>query len=253
MTVTQSKKLLDDLLKSIANPDGSSRIDAYPGLRQVDAKVREGRMVIAGLPGPGAQLAEQMLADPDFEVNSRRVRLEALAGYTRSALRFVDAGLTRDEKKKLYKAPDMSKLTHVMPALGPVIADRWLEAQKCVHAGAHVAAVVMMGSVLEALLLARATLAPAAAYRASAAPKDKSGGNVPVHEWSLSSLIDVAAEVGWLKIDRKSFSHAFRDSRNVVHPWHQVQKKASFDRATCDLVLAGTARVHSGPLGVDLA
>ena len=134
------------------------------------------------------------------------------------------------------KAPrDITKITAVMPDLDRVIQDRWLEAQKCQHAGAYLAAVVMMGSVLEALLLAKAQMRPGDAFRASAAPRRKDGSQIPIHEWTLSVLIDVAAELKWIKIDRKGFSHALRDSRNVVHPWHHVRTGADFDRETCTM------------------
>ena len=231
----KARRLLQELLSSTAYADGRARVDDYAGLRQVDAKVRDGRMVIASLPGFGERLAQEMEQDDDFSANSRRVRLEALANYCESALQFLDAGVMTKTKKTLYRAPDVSQLTQVLPELDRIIKDRWLEAQKCEHAEAYLAAVVMMGSILEALLLARANLSLATAHSAKAAPKRKGGGNVALPEWSLSSLIDVAAEVGWIKVDRKSFGHALRDSRNVVHPWYQIQVRADFDRATCEM------------------
>ncbi len=106
----------------------------------------------------------------------------------------------------------------------------------------HLAAVIITGSVLEALVLARASMSPADAFRATAAPSRKDGGQVPLHEWTLSSLIDVAAELKWINMDRKNFSHALRDSRNVVHPWHHLRTGADFDESTsmpihgCDAV-----------------
>lgn len=71
--------------------------------------------------------------------------------------------------------------------------------------------------------------------RATRAPRsrDKSGKAVAIHDWTLYALIDVAVEVGWLKTDRGKFSHALRESRNVVHPWQAVMSRASFDPATC--------------------
>lgn len=236
MESKQAAMLLRRILASVENPDGSARTDDHAGLRQVDARVREARMIIGELPGFGERLARDMDADPDFEKNSRRVRLEALANYCRSALRMLDAGVIPSGKKRLVRAPKaLSSLTSVMPDLDRVIRDRWLEAQKCQHAGAYLAAVVMMGSILEALLLARAQLSPADAYQARAAPRRNDGSQLPVHDWTLNALIDVAAELGWIKLDRKRFGHALRDSRNVVHPWHHVRSGADFDRGTCDL------------------
>ena len=234
MKPQQAKELITRILDDIEDPNGAARTDDFLGLRQVDAKVREASMVIESLPGFGKRLARDMEADPDFEKNSRRVRLEALAGYCRSALRLLRVGaMSSTGKKKLLKAPkDLAKLTAIIPDLHDVIHDRWYEAQKCQHAQAYFAAVILIGSILEGLLLARAQMAPADAYRATAAPKTKGGESRPLHNWTLSSLIDVSAELGWIRSDRKSFSHALRDSRNTVHPWHHVRINASFDRST---------------------
>jgi hypothetical protein len=54
-----------------------------------------------------------------------------------------------------------------------------------------------------------------------------------IQDWSLNSLIDVAVDVRWIKIDRGKFSHALRESRNVVHPWVEATTGANFDLATC--------------------
>ena len=119
------------------------------------------------------------------------------------------------------------------PALHKIIADRWIEAQKCQNAGAYLFAVIGMGSILEALLLARAVLNIADANRATSAPKDRQQNVRPVQEWKLSQLIDVCVELKWLKVDRGKFSHALRESRNVVHPWQHATIQADFDEATC--------------------
>ena len=232
MQPEQAQKFLRGILRDIADAAGAARVDEFRGLRQVDAKTREARMVIRSLPGVGESLAREMDEDSDFSMNSRRVRLEALAGYCRTALSLLAAGAiqTASKKPQIVRAPpDIAKLTTVMPDLHGVIEDRWLEAQKCQHAKAYLAAVIMMGSILEALLLARATMSPQDAYRSSAAAQTQ------LQKWSLDRLINVSAERGWIKSDRKSFGHALRDSRNVVHPWHHVASKANFDKSTCTL------------------
>ena len=226
------QRLLGEILREIADATGAARTNDFRGLRQVDQKTREARMIIGSLPGFGESLARDMKEDSDFRANSRRVRLEALAGYCRTSLRLLAAGAipTADKKPTIVKAPSkIGKLTTIMPDLRGVIEDRWLEAQKCQYAGAYLAAVIMMGSILEALLLARATISPQDAYRSSAATQTQ------LQKWSLDRLINVSAERGWIKSDRKSFGHALRDSRNVVHPWHHVTSKANFDKSTCTL------------------
>ena len=105
--------------------------------------------------------------------------------------------------------------------------------QRCVDIEAYTSAIILMGSILEGLLLARAQLAVSQAYQSLRAPRDKVGKSPAIHDWTLSNLIDVATDIGWLKGDRGKFSHALRESRNVVHPWQAVASRANFDEATC--------------------
>lgn len=233
MAISQSKakELISGLLKEISSDGGQALTELFSGLRAVDAKVREAKMVLRDA-GANA-LVEEMDCDSDFEANSRRVRLEALANYCRTALKFFETGAVQ-QKKQLFKGPDLTKITQIMPHLEPVIQQRWLEAQRCQHAGAFLAAVIIMGSILEALLLARCSASPSQAHQSSASPKDhRSGKAIAIHEWSLSALVDVSVSNAWLKTDRGGFSHALRQSRNIVHPYEQARTGANFDEATC--------------------
>lgn len=233
MDRTTALSLLAAILKEITLPDGRAAFDAFPGLREVDAKVREVRHVIEGVDGLPPNMLSQFDNDTDFEVSSRRVRLEALATHIKSAQRFLNAAPSAPVKKQIVAPPDISKLTTTVPQLQEAVERRWREAQKCVHIGCYTSAIIMMGSVLEALLLARAMLHPSVAYQSAKAPKDKSGKQPAIQDWTLNSLVDVAADVGWIKSDRQKFSHALRESRNVVHPWVEVSIRANFDEATC--------------------
>ena len=113
---------------------------------------------------------------------------------------------------------------------------RWSEAQRCIRGEAYLSAVVMMGSVLEGALMHKATRHPADANRAQSAPKDgKTGKPRPIGDWGLSQLIDVAHEMGWIKGDRKRFSAALRDSRNIVHPYQQRALMEFPDKKTCEI------------------
>lgn len=228
------RKARDQLSRLRGELVGSNLEDsqnAFPSLRSVDAKVREVKLILSAI--GSAELVAEMDKDPDFEANSRRARLEALANYCATALNFIDAGAIGAPKKQIVRGPSFARLTAVMPGLEEVIQARWLEAQRCQHAKAPLAAVILIGSILEGLLLARASLNTPAAFRAAAAPRAKDGKNVALQDWKLSSLIDVSVELRWLKSDRGSFSHALRQSRNVVHPWEQVSNAANFDDATC--------------------
>jgi len=227
----KARALLGGLLTEVSSETGQALTERFSGLRAVDAKVREAKMVLRDA-GANA-LVEEMERDSDFEANSRRVRLEALANYCRTAVKFFETGALQ-QKKQVFKGPDLTKITQIMPDLEPIIQSRWLEAQRCQHSGAFLASVIMMGSILEALLLARCSMNPSDAYQSPVAPKDRSSGKaIALHEWSLSVLIDVSVSKAWLKTDRGGFSHALRQSRNVVHPYEQARSGANFDEATC--------------------
>ncbi|MBO7885736.1 MULTISPECIES: hypothetical protein [Burkholderia] len=233
MEKTQALALLRGLLGEITTSTGSAAFDRYTNLREVDAKVREAKHIFDAVDGLPQTFVEGMTANPDFDAQSRRVRLEALAGYIRSAVKFIESGSLAKPQKVVIAPPDVSRLTTTLPNLKDSIDRRWREAQKCIHVECFTSAVIMMGSILEALLLARANLAPAQAYQSPKAPRDRHGKVPAVQDWTLSSLIDVAVDLGWLKTDRGKFSHALRESRNVVHPWVEVTTRANFDLATC--------------------
>jgi hypothetical protein len=233
MDQSQARVLIASILKEIAGPSGTALTDNFSGLRAVDAKVREFKMILRD--AGASALLDEMEKDADFEVNSRRVRLEALGNYCRTTLKFFQTGAVQ-QQKQLIRGPDLTKMTHVMPELERIIQNRWIEAQICQHAGAYLAAVIIMGSILEALLLARCSANPTNSYQSPAAPKDRvSGKSVALHDWSLNTLIDVAVSLRWLKVDRGRFSHALRQSRNIVHPYEHARSQADFDEATCKL------------------
>ena len=102
-----------------------------------------------------------------------------------------------------------------------IVEARLDEARIALGAGAHLSVILLCGSVLEAVLLGAAQQAPARFNQANATPKTTSGSPKRFHEWSLAQLIDVACEVGVLKLDIKKFSHGLRDFRNYIHPYEQ--------------------------------
>ena len=103
-----------------------------------------------------------------------------------------------------------------------IVEARLNEARVALAAGAHLSVIFLCGSVLEAVLLGAAQQAPASFNQANATPKAANGSPKRFHEWTLAQLIDVACEVGVLKLDIKKFSHGLRDFRNYIHPYEQM-------------------------------
>lgn len=120
-----------------------------------------------------------------------------------------------------FTVPNIQKLPIEAQAV-PIVEDRLAEARAAMGAGAYLSVIFMCGSVLEAVLLGAAQKEPARFNRASSSPKAADGSVKRFHEWSLAQFIDVACEVGLLKLDVKKFSHGLRDFRNYIHPYEQM-------------------------------
>lgn len=132
------------------------------------------------------------------------------------------------------------------PDFAPLIADRemqeiltrrWDETIRCLDARAPLAATVMMGGLLEALLLARINrLSPMQpAFMAKAAPRDKQGKTLPLREWGLRDYIDVCHELRWLTPSAKDVSAVLRDYRNYIHPVKEHSHRLSLGESDAEL------------------
>lgn len=105
-------------------------------------------------------------------------------------------------------------------AMRLILERRWSECQKCIAAEAYLAATVMMGGLLEALLVARMNLLSnkAPVFTAKMTPRDKQGKSLPLNQWTLQPYLDVAHELGWITASAKDVGVVLRDYRNYVHP-----------------------------------
>ena len=130
-----------------------------------------------------------------------------------------------------YTIPSIQKLP-IDAQVAPIVNSRLNEARVALGAGAHLSVIFLCGSVLEAVLLGAAQQAPACFNQARAAPTTANGSPKHFHEWSLAQLIDVACEVGVLKLDVKKFSHGLRDFRNYIHPYQQLISRFTPDEHT---------------------
>ena len=120
-----------------------------------------------------------------------------------------------------FAVPNVQKMP-IDARVVSIVEARLDEARVALAAGAHLSVIFLCGSVLEAVLLGAAQQAPARFNQADATPKAANGSPKRFHEWSLAQLIDVACEVGVLKLDVKKFSHGLRDFRNYIHPYEQM-------------------------------
>lgn len=90
--------------------------------------------------------------------------------------------------------------------------------------------------MLEGMLLAVLQRFPNEANICKAAPIDqKTSKAKPLVKWSLSDMINVAHEAGWIDLDVKKFSHSLREFRNLIHPYQQMLDNVFPDKDTCEI------------------
>jgi hypothetical protein len=122
-------------------------------------------------------------------------------------------------------APDFSPLAGNLE-MREILTRRWHECAKCVKADAHLAAVVMMGGLLEALFVARANKMPdkSSLTLAANAPKDKATGKATNYQdWMLDSYIKVGRELNWITESAKEVADKLKEYRNFVHPAKELR------------------------------
>ncbi len=119
-----------------------------------------------------------------------------------------------------------------------ILVRRWAECIACVQTEAPLAATVMMGGLLEALLLARVNRESdkAKVFKAAGAPKDKkTGKTLPLSEWTLQHYIGVAHELTWISRSAMDVSKVLRDYRNYIHPQKQLSHDVFLKRDDAEL------------------
>jgi hypothetical protein len=114
-----------------------------------------------------------------------------------------------------------------------VLKQRIDEIQKSLKSDASLSVIFLCGSTLEGILLGVATHHPKKFNQSKSSPKDSKFKKVlPLYEWSLNNLIDVAHQIGFIGLDVKNFSHALRGFRNYIHPYEQWSSNFHPDKYT---------------------
>lgn len=122
-------------------------------------------------------------------------------------------------------APDFSPLAGNQQ-MRDILTRRWHECVKCIKADAHIAAIVMMGGLLEALFVARANkLADKTSLITAAnAPKAKATSKTTNYQdWMLDSYIKVGCELKWITESARDVADKLKEYRNFVHPAKELR------------------------------
>lgn len=110
------------------------------------------------------------------------------------------------------------------PAMAQLLQRRLDEARTCYANGAHVAAIIMLGSLLEGVLLTTVVT------RNPALLGTRTADNV-----SLKSLIDISHAAGWIDADVDRYAHELREYRNFVHPHKEIREAHTPDTDTLNV------------------
>lgn len=159
-----------------------------------------------------------------------------------AALKSAKSALVSARAEALVPAPALvSDTDDLAPDFSPLAGDqqmkdiltgRWHECAKCVHADAHLAAIVMMGGLLEALFVARANKITDKSPLISAtnAPKDRVSGKITNYQdWMLDSYIKVGCELKWITESARDIADRIKEYRNFVHPEKQRRYGITFE------------------------
>lgn len=143
--------------------------------------------------------------------------------------------ITEDEfLKQEFKNIDISKLNFDF-TFEEIIKQRLKEIEISLKNGASLSVIFLCGSTLEGLLLNEATQNPQIFNTSKSAPKNNDGKVKQLYEWTLDNLINVAYEIGILKLDIKKYSHTLKDFRNYIHPRQQASQNFNPDRYTAEI------------------
>lgn len=129
--------------------------------------------------------------------------------------------LVASPMRRTADAPPSFSSLAADPTMQSILERRWGECKRCIEAGAPLAAIVMMGGLLEALLVSRANMLKdkSRMFKAAATPLDpKTKKPLDLRQWTLGPYIDVGHELKWISDSAKNVSVIVRDYRNYIHP-----------------------------------
>ncbi len=238
--MTTGTKAIDDTIASVGDLRSSLAKGSSPQVRSTEETAKVKSVCLDWFNS----------ARPILASTADRSLLEEVDALFKTVLECSDRATTRDRYRTLLKqlkpilvklrsslvapplaphwqltpAPDFSKLIPD-PRMQQILVRRWQETKVCISARASLAATIMMGGLLEALLLAKVNASPdkSKIFKAKAAPKDpRTSKPAQLKDWTLKDFIDVAYELGWIGSAAKELSIVIRDYRNYVHPQKEL-------------------------------
>ena len=225
-------ELFDDLLSDLTDQNGVPQPGRFRTEEELGQKISEYLVLLAGLAAESRYLRKRFENDANMRSPDLDVRVRTLATYCKATSRLLNEGVLRS-RGSILPSPDFVRLTASIPGLGYLIDRRWEEVQVCQNTGAYLAAIVLMGSLLESLLLARATRDPGLLERSKYARRNGGGELEALENWHLHDLLRVSYDLRWIKSSPSEFHELLRKFRSLIHPWSEATLRQEWGGAAC--------------------
>lgn len=178
----------------------------------------------------------------DCELNDKPIKQSVMDQCTAIVGRLTGSAPTPDvDTEGAFLEQEFGKVSFdrmpIEDGIKPILEARLREASKAMKAGAWLSVIIMCGSILEGALLGVALGDPKKFNKCSSSPKDKDKKVLPLLDWKLVDLINVAHSLELIKLDVKKFSHELRDFRNYVHAWQQKSSGFTPRKHTAEICL----------------
>lgn len=134
-------------------------------------------------------------------------------------------------------APDFSALVLDL-TMQKLLTRRWNECGQCIRHKIPMAAIVMIGGFIEALIIAKIDQEKdkAKIYTSKSAPRDGKSSQVKtLSQWTLSDLLQLSYELKWLSKPVKDIGGIFREYRNYIHPHKEFVENLTLEIADAEL------------------
>jgi hypothetical protein len=216
-------------IEDVPDYDGSYRRSWTRQALHDDTDTTNAERAILRLADPREYASEKTAYQETFRRLNEILSLEGLqiVHDKRGRPQFAEMDSTEEEKarNKLRGTVLKVSISQVItdPSLAAVAQQRLNEARTCHEAGAYMAAIIMLGSLLEGVLVA--------------ATSDRLPGSPPksLDHMALEQLINLAHQQGWIQVDVRMGSDLIRRYRNLVHPRAQLRMGDPPDADTLDI------------------
>lgn len=186
--------------------------------------------VLEGLNEEDHRFVLHAILDYCFSRHGQSIAVQGL----RFSIDWDASGITNDDKHiqdEDFELPNFKRLP-INPQMTDFVEHRLTEARICLTNGAFLAATVMLGSALEAALLGIGLENEQQFHKSQKKPKGRDGKSRNVRDWTLSELIRVSQDLGFLGPAIGKHSEVLMEFRNYIHPSKELKTGFTPDRNT---------------------